>query len=119
MLNNPEYRPLETGKIHNVFEIKNDFAGVSLNIKYSEEYGQCYEYLNPIPLTQEILLKCGFQLSGIVQQIGYFRLIYEDGGKLFFYSHPMLKIEVKFLHHLQNLYYSNTDQELNASGLIS
>jgi len=73
--------------------------------------------IEPIPLSEEILLKCGFELSGSVQKIGYFRLIYEDGGKLFFYSHPMLKIELKYLHQLQNLYFASTGNELNTSQL--
>lgn len=79
---------------------------------YNEE-----DAYSAIPLSEEILLKVGFELSGSVQKIGYFRLIYEDGGKLFFYSHPMLKIELKYLHQLQNLYFTSTGNEFNTSQL--
>lgn len=71
-----------------------------------------YDKLEPIELTEQVLLKCGFKFSGVVQSLGYFRLIYEDGGKLFFYSHAMLQHEIKYLHQLQNLYFACTGLEL-------
>jgi len=96
-----------------VTEILNDNT---INTDTTESDNNHY-YFEPIPLSEEILFKVGFELKGVVQAIGYFRLIYEDGGKLFFYSHPMLKIEVKYLHQLQNLYYLSRGQELNTSNL--
>lgn len=65
-----------------------------------------------IPLTEELLINFGFIFSGIVQQKKYLRLIYEDGGKLFYYCHPLLKIEIKYVHQLQNLYFALTGEEL-------
>lgn len=73
----------------------------------------------PIPLTEEILLKCGFRVIGQKSLFWtndkmYFRLandfIYRveiKGGVI------DLPYKIKHLHELQNLYFSLTGEELN------
>lgn len=76
--------------------------------------------MRPIPLTEDILLKCGFvrKKFGIDPynlQDGWLKFsfgltIWEDGR--LFYEWMGGNIEVKHLHQLQNLYYSLTGKEL-------
>jgi len=77
--------------------------------------------LEPIPLTEEILLKVGF-VKGIVNTLinayclfSFYLTIHED--KLF-YEWKGGNIEIKYLHQLQNLYFALTGKELNTAGLI-
>ncbi len=71
------------------------------------------ERINPIPLTEEILLKCGFEKLGkytFVCDSALMQLeidVFTD--KL---VHSILAIEVKHLQQLQNLYHALTGEEL-------
>ena len=76
--------------------------------------------LNPIPVTNELLIKCGFRkekdsfyradLGNIVLiQYGYYIQLMECTSETI----PVVKIE--FLHQLQNLYYSLTGRELEVN----
>ena len=66
--------------------------------------------LNPIPLTEELLLKCGFEKHtwGIVT---YYSPLFELGAD-FHLKGVDYNIQVKFLHQLQNLYFDLGGQEL-------
>jgi len=76
-----------------------------------------YEAISPIPLTEEILLKCGFDenmvLSTIEGEIRYYgdgdiNIGGEDSCTL-----GMVYIaKCKYLHQLQNLYFALTGKEL-------
>jgi len=75
-------------------------------------------HFNPIPITEEILLKCGFKgrpdfiwrgSIGILIRDGKYYLALKDLSNVQFKS----IIELKYLHQLQNLYYSITNEELN------
>lgn len=83
--------------------------------------GEYYKDLQPIPLSEEILLKCGFTKaigSYFIQKVGsiyvkvpfegseYFLVKANSGDKL---------ISVKYLHHLQNLIFALTGEELEFS----
>lgn len=76
-----------------------------------------YENFEPIPLTEEILLKCGFtflpQGDEVYQQIftynGFDIWMHDDG-----FCHDYLcGGDIKHLHQLQNLYFALTNEELN------
>ena len=89
---------------------------------FDDEYAASVE---PIKLTNEVLLKIGFEkISGRTNyltlnissdnngnSINYF----EDDG---FYLEELFIGEDIFLHQLQNLYFALTGIELNTSGLI-
>ena len=94
-----------------------DKIGVQDLIRIREDIG-CFNY-ECIPLTEEILLKCGFdfgiklqdfvkgkyQFVEIINTIdGYFS---EEG--ILYYG---LITKIKHLHQLQNLYFALTNQEL-------
>ena len=76
----------------------------------------CYN-LQPIPITEELLLKLGFQ----VFPWGWVKLSKNDfgfrlnlGNTIFHYeisgNYP---VKIKYLHQLQNLYFDLTREELN------
>jgi hypothetical protein len=79
--------------------------------------------LKPIPLTEEMLLKCGF-ISGGAKQWLFITLDKKD--ECYLYFNPLGKgiaidqngiecsfeIELNYLHQLQNLYFALTNEEL-------
>jgi hypothetical protein len=100
-----------------------DISGTQVENPYMDVVSQ-YE---PIPLTEEILLKCGFEHSNkglnygifFVKDIDesdefYLRPSFEGGFYWGFNNHNELK-DVKnilYLHQLQNLYFTLTGEEL-------
>lgn len=75
--------------------------------------------IKPIPLTEEILLKCGLDLIGtsyFIKQLTciYFSKPYVEATQLLVKSNSGDKLtSVMYLHQLQNLYFELTGQELN------
>lgn len=78
--------------------------------------------IKPIQLTEEILLKCGFKLypSGsycidLFDKDNYLAIDikYNKGFIYINVDDTSLKIESKYLHQLQNLYFALTNNELN------
>lgn len=78
-------------------------------------------HFKPIPLTEEILLKCGFELKGIIFRINngfanQFDVNYSLSRDIYYYDsskHGIYKeVEIKYLHELQNLYWCLCGQEL-------
>jgi hypothetical protein len=75
--------------------------------------------IEPIHLTEEILLKCGFEKCH-----NYLKLNYSDSSQdyilydhykndfLFMGSHARVLFKIKSLHELQNLYFALTGKEL-------
>lgn len=83
--------------------------------------GKDAEHYNPIPLSPEVLEKCGFdnQEDG---DGGYYHELLSDNGVLFVegdkkgYTDVFIdcweNIRVRYLHQLQNLYFALTSHEL-------
>ena len=85
-----------------------------------------YSDISPIPLTPEILIACGFKDTrtrrvGFPDDIiefnnGDYEINVDDGYNFVLatndYGSMSAFVEVKYLHQLQNLYYSLTGQEL-------
>jgi len=73
----------------------------------------CNSY-QPIPLTEEILIKCGFQCKpktlSIVNKSGHCTIELSRGN--FTFKHKDGKAVIKYLHQLQNLYFALTGEEL-------
>ncbi len=86
--------------------------------------------LNPIPLTEEILLKCGFVYNGykydcddgverrVFEHKDYFGDFIEYDGyylpKPYYFEDAFGEnFKLKHLHQLQNLYFALTGEELN------
>ena len=99
----------EQGKINSFWE-----GGICL------KYGKSFKFseLNPIPLTEDILLKCGIEIDGSFGHIKHFESIYLLKPWIEA-DHFLLKTiggecisKIKHLHQLQNLYFALTNGEL-------
>lgn len=63
--------------------------------------------ISPIPLTEDILLKCGEDNEHLmVDKLGF--VIFKNG-----YPYQFVRDDYKHLHSLQNLYHSLRGEELN------
>lgn len=79
--------------------------------------GKLNDLIKPVPLTEQILLKCGFEklnkrwllMEYFVK--GLFRINY-DKGQFFIFWNLNNITEIKYLHQLQNLYSDLTGEEL-------
>lgn len=76
---------------------------------------RCYE---PIELTEEILLKCGFILldkNYDIQDFNVYKLgdfTYNTSHNVFWFNNIYSFNQPKYLHQLQNLYFALTGYEL-------
>lgn len=79
--------------------------------------------LKPIPLTEEMLLKCGFEFNKKYYHSKYIndsiKLIYDFDQKILYFKYkgefiPMIQIpkNIEYLHELQNVIHALTGQEL-------
>lgn len=80
------------------------------------------EFYEPIPLTEEILLKCGFEKGSNI--IGDCYYIEHDFGVSDFvlnitktsnFEIYELDLKIDYLHQLQNLYFALTNEELTVN----
>lgn len=74
--------------------------------KHIEKVSKVYS----IPLSQEVLLKCGYSESNF--ESGEILLV--EGG-VFIITHLIEKKVIRHLHQLQNIYYALTGKELDVS----
>jgi hypothetical protein len=92
IVNNSIFRPKDTGKIYHILKIdsENDSVnGITIeDIPYGFTFGQFIKYLNPIPLTEEWLMKLPEDL------------VSED-----------IPSWVKYVHQLQNWYFMENKYE--------
>jgi hypothetical protein len=126
----------------------NDYKGIPYKIKsisknlgfYRKWVNGCFiDNIYPIPLSEEILLKCGFVYNKIESiaslddedidgfthywekhyrqnnQFDSFTICLVKWGEqeYFTFSCHMMRVRLKYLHHLQNLIHSLTGEELN------
>jgi len=75
--------------------------------------------IEPIPLSEEILLKCGFEKKGEYLIYGEFKLwrYINEVDNVWLLEDWPYQCDVIHIHQLQNVYFALTGQELNTSGL--
>jgi len=76
------------------------------------------EELEPIPLTAELLKKCGFEtLPGEMYTHGYLTLqeLQDNNTKVFQFHDFEFKPKIRYLHQLQNFYFALMGEELEVS----
>ena len=99
------------------------WGGVNVEITtvtiYQRTFYKCTEGLvSGIPLTPEILIACGFVYVEDYAEYRYrestnwFGVFNEHNDDWYFDKPEMSTVVIKYLHQLQNLYYSLTGQEL-------
>ena len=65
----------------------------------------------PIPLTEEWLLKFGFERNG--KKLTFWKIdLVEDEEGIFSFDESRIYIDIKYVHQLQNLYFALTGEEL-------
>lgn len=138
MIDNPEYHPKLKGIPMIVMGIRESNykqqigwsitlfkAGNPIVPEDCDEYNQKINYLKPIPLTEEVLVDwCGFEkinsnVPNLCRKefiIGYMNIRFDsiDGIRISpVYSGSAIPLpDIKYLHQLQNLYYSLKQTEL-------
>lgn len=125
-----EAKELRVGNLvfENTYNMSNgNYEGVPVvangNIIKTIELSPTLHAYSPIPLSPDILLKCGFEKRDNGISIDYhigineitkdwlFYIVWIDGFQYPFYKNG--RHEIKYLHQLQNLYHSLTGSELN------
>ena len=83
----------------------------TLGVTYRK--GSCWTCdVEPIPLTEEWLVKFGFDnLGAYGWGIGYFHIRFRNIHKFYFLLENRL-VRIKYVHQLQNLYFALTNEEL-------
>ncbi len=86
------------------------------HIESIRTYSQFSQFIEPIPLTEEWLLKFGFEYDSIIWGK---ELLMLSPNETFFniwvetLTYGRLEIEMRYVHQLQNLYFALTGEELN------
>lgn len=78
-------------------------------------FGSSDDMIFPIPLTEEILLKCGFREKERYFIKDYIQLLKPIGVHSYrhiLFSNGKRSVEIQHLHQLQNLYFALTNEEL-------
>lgn len=88
-----------------------EFFGIRTKIKAIDEDLDA-SIIDPIPLTEEILLKCGFLNLPLLENHFYIKgmLIWKCEEM---FMHDKTGVQLKHIHQLQNLYFALTNQDLN------
>ena len=74
-----------------------------------------YDEIEPIPLTEEWLLKFGFEHREFSFDKGTFFLMKRTGKPEYLYQAHTKRFQVKSVHQLQNLYFDLTGAELTVA----
>lgn len=121
ILDNPMHRPCESGKTHKVVGISEKSAHIMrIHDNLMEDYyGQFYEFIKPIPLTEEWLLNFGFKkhsefnfFEKEIKPNKNFIVDYSMQSKDYFLCDTDIDTSIKCVHQLQNLYFALTGEEL-------
>jgi hypothetical protein len=78
-----------------------------INMHWGDDLDDAYR---PIPLTEEWLLKFGFEITNNFQTKDRFQTHKQDG--IIWFEYGYISIELKYVHQLQNLYFALTGEEL-------
>jgi hypothetical protein len=106
---------------HNVFILQVDtiYAKKITILFNSNPTTMKVSQIQGIPLTEEILLKCGFSEVEIYENVyhrDYFRISLDKEGKQGLVKYGIedyhVEVEVKSVHQLQNLYFALIGKEL-------
>ena len=107
--------PTQPTPVQIVCAIMPAHAGTSHTIEHLELGGYLtpYELIEPIPLTEEWLLKLGFKyfLDTKIYAIDNFFIEKEPDNKIAV-MYDYLNKSVEYVHQLQNLYFALTGEEL-------
>lgn len=101
------------GQIVHIYSINRATVRVYTDIDELREMNLSYDELHPIPLTEEILLKCGFEARSkkIWNEHGTYYLFLNGAFYIYKTNGGCYKV-IHYLHTLQNLHFALTEEEL-------
>jgi len=82
------------------------------------QYGNNIDAFEPIPLTEDWLLRFGFEKDSIIGlyilfKIGYFKVWFDVKNNTYLIDNVRdIKLYIKYVHQLQNLYFALIGEEL-------
>lgn len=91
------------GELSNIGHLQSNFCGISIN--GIGELG--FDQFEPIPLTEAILVKCGFN-----EQAKSDWGIWNNGDAIYFNWGDENSLKIEYLHQLQNLHFLLMGKEL-------
>lgn len=106
----------EDGKMSSVKSINDRTVGLHTTF-YA--HSSSYKTISPLPLSPEILEKCGFVKGENDRLVFHFRGFFEaaqsievPNSVILYCNNRCVSEPIKYLHQLQNLYFALTNQEL-------
>jgi hypothetical protein len=121
-INNPKHRPNDNGRLAITLEVRQD--SVSLQLINDEcginSFGQLLEFIEGVPLTEEILIKCGFVKKKQSSPEYWFKSSnkkftfckWKTNSYINLTNCKGLSADIHYIHELQNLYFTLTKQHL-------
>ncbi|MDV3882965.1 hypothetical protein CMU04_06490 [Elizabethkingia anophelis] len=97
----------ELSDITEVIAVGKDYIHILFN---NETLYESIKWFTPIPLTEEWLLKFGFEIDNGWFKIGYLKLL--PIRDLYYRAIVPITKDIKYVHQLQNLYFALTGEEL-------
>ena len=104
----------------NELRVGNWYLSFGVDYKQVEQLtkGKILVDFHPIPLTEEILVKCGFVRTGLLYELGDCHFGLKIHNDKFLLANPTYQMvyelgNLVYLHQLQNLFYALTGEELN------
>jgi hypothetical protein len=102
-------------------QFNNHHKATWATLKQLDEAPKSQLWCKPIPLTEEWLLKFGFERRQIKDLISYtlpkLELYqYASNNNKIFFEYADGEVELKYVHQLQNLYFALTGEELTYGG---
>jgi len=106
---------LRIGNLVNKIVSNNTFLEKMHNVVASDLYDDECEWFEPIPISEELLLKCGFER----ELDGFFRINGSSMIEVFFHDRGIQVTtdsvcldHVQFIHQVQNFYFAHKNEEL-------
>jgi hypothetical protein len=100
--------------IQKVYSLRELWGEYYINYDFKEsgcEFGAKIDTeVEPIPLTEEWLLKFGFEITNNFQTKDRFQTYKKND--IIWFEYGYIVIELKYVHQLQNLYFTLTGEEL-------
>ena len=116
LINYPNWNKDGTAALFRIRDIYTDNDKIGLTNGVIQLPSTKLDYINPIPLTEEWLLKFGFHYTNDEWIVLFWvngRVIFtiEYTGKIFI--EEKTRVHLKYVHQLQNLYFALTEDELS------
>jgi hypothetical protein len=122
-VNNPDYHPQLKGVVLRVTGITPNEKDYSISLEhinqipntYYPTYSQFLKFIEPIPLTEEWLLRFGFKKNRAGCSMKGLKITFDSDEKIFWVDYNFTgTCELRYVHQLQNIYFALTGNELKS-----